>query len=128
MYDNFDYGNGMTPEEVAYNNMSPDAQFMQNQQMMNQSAMYPTQGGHRAVTKKMLLDFMIANLGAQEVVQVDEFETLLTRHICMGSTVIQLLQTTTYTIPTVNGPVTAQIVWCPNCRKLIVNRNSLDIL
>lgn len=35
------------------------------------------------VTKKDLVDYIAGNLNASEVVKVDEFETRMTRHICL---------------------------------------------
>ena len=103
-------------------------QQMQAQQMYGyngQSSGY-NQGSH--VTKKMLVDYMTQYLGANEVVMVDEFETPNTRHICNGSKVIQVLQKDTFVIPTDNGPVNAEVIWCPQCRKLIINRASIDLI
>lgn len=85
-------------------------------------------GGRRAVTKKMLLDTIVSFYGACDVVQVDEFETDYTRHICQGGNKIQILNVIHFNIPTEMGPVVANIFYCPNCRKLIIDKSSLEIM
>lgn len=113
-------------------------QIAMQQQMMGQG-MYPQAGygGYgdmsgmytgRTVSKKMLLDYIVASLGASEVVQCDEFETRSTRHICLGSNIIQILPVNIFNVPTPNGVVPVEIIWCANCRKLIVNRSTLEII
>lgn len=82
----------------------------------------------RTVTKKMLLDYIVTSLGAVEVVQCDEFETQNTRHICAGTTRIQILPVNIFNVPTPNGVVPVEVIWCPNCRKLIVNRSTLELI
>lgn len=110
---------------------------MQQQQMMNQGYPQGAYGGYgdmsgmytgRAVTKKMLLECIAGSLGASEVVQCDEFETRSTRHICLGSNIIQILPVNIFNVPTPNGVVPVEVIWCANCRKLIVNRSTLEII
>lgn len=85
-------------------------------------------GSPRAVTRKMLLDSIVSYYGACEVVQVDEFETDYTRHICQGGSKIQILNVIHFNIPTDRGVVTANIFYCPHCRKLIVDKSSLEVM
>lgn len=82
----------------------------------------------RTVTKKMLLDYIVGSLGACEVVQCEEFETRSTRHICQGSRQISILPVNVFNVPTPNGTVPVEVIWCPNCRKLWVNRSTLEII
>lgn len=89
---------------------------------------YNGYGATRAVTKKMLLDTIVSFYGACDVVQVDEFETNYTRHICLGGSKIQILNVIHFNVPTERGPVIVDIFYCPNCKKLIVNKSSLDVL
>lgn len=130
------------PQGQGY--MDPNQQAMMQQQMAMQQQMmaqgtYPqyNPGGYgdmsgmytgRTVTKKMLLEFIVGSLGAVEVVQCDEFETRSTRHICAGSNKIQILPVNIFNVPTPNGAVSVEVIWCPNCRKLIVNRSTLEII
>lgn len=118
--------------------IDPAQQAAMQQQMMGQG-MYPQAGygGYgdmsgmytgRTVSKKMLLDYIVASLGASEVVQCDEFETRSTRHICLGSNIIQILPVNIFNVPTPNGVVPVEVIWCANCRKLIVNRSTLEII
>lgn len=124
------------PQNQGY--MDPNQQAMMEQQMMAQGG-YPqnayggygnTAGmyGGRTVTKKMLLDYIVANLGASEWVVCDEFETRSTRHICPGSNKIQIIPVNIFNVPTPNGIVPVEVIWCPICRKLIVNRSTLEII
>lgn len=80
------------------------------------------------VTKKDLVDYIAGNLNASEVVKADEFETRMTRHICPGTTNIQLLQSDIFNVPTPNGIVPVGVIFCPNCRKLWIDKNTLDFM
>lgn len=79
-------------------------------------------------TKKELQDFIAFQLNASEVIRVDDFETLNTRHICMGTKKIQILSKQPYIVPSEVGNITVEIVYCPQCRKLLLNKNSLEII
>ena len=85
-------------------------------------------GSSRGVTRRMLLDTIVSFMGASEVVYSDEFESLYTRHICPGSNQIQLLRHNTFYVNTPSGNIPVEIIFCPNCRKLIVDRNSLELV
>ena len=96
--------------------------------------MYPTSQGQylnqpkpRKVTKKSLVEYLTMCFNASEVVQVDDFESLRQRHICGGSRQIILLDKTTQQIDTPEGVVYAEVFFCPNCRKLIINKSSIDV-
>lgn len=82
------------------------------------------------VTRKAIVDYMKASLGTENVVSVDEFETMKARHVCKNSRIkkIVLLDKTVFNVPTVKGYVPVEVFWCPECRELIVNKSSLDIL
>lgn len=103
-YDNFNMGNNSMYGQRKYN------------------------GGKRALTRKYLLEYITNFYGASSVVQVNEFETNYARHICQGTTDIKVLQPIPFTIPTENGNVVANIFFCENCRKLIVDRSSIEVL
>ena len=79
-------------------------------------------------TKKFLVDMLVKYLGANEVVKVDDFETVNTRHICRGSKNLVVLSKMTYSVPTQYGCVPVEYFLCPNCRKLIINNSSLDVV
>ena len=93
-------------------------QQMYNQQMANQQFRNPT--------KKEIMDCLIASTGANEVIKVDEFETLQTRHICQGTHCIQVLQKSIFPVQMAGGTLGVEYFFCPNCRKLIVNKSSMD--
>lgn len=81
------------------------------------------------ITKKMLVDYISESLGALSVVYVDEFEGNVTRHICTGGNQIQVLQSNVFNVPLADGSnVGVEIFWCPNCRKVIINKSSLDLI
>ena len=68
---------------------------------------------------------MVTNCFSMET--VDEFETLRTRHICPGSRVIQILSRSYVPVPTTRGMINADIMLCPMCRKLIINKSHMLI-
>lgn len=109
-------------------NLTQQQQMYMQQQMMNNQFYGNYSTGSMSVTRKMLLDYMSSYLGACEVITVDDFGTPNTRHICRGTAKIKVLSKINFNIPTPKGIVCAEIFWCPNCRKLIVNRNSLDVI
>lgn len=121
-----------------YNQAMLQQQMAMQQQITGQESQVPNPYGYadgmpgvykgRTVTKKMLLDYIVSDLGATVVVQCDEFETRNTRHICQGSNNIQILPVRVYNVPTPNGLVPVEVIWCENCRKLIVNRSSLELI
>lgn len=80
------------------------------------------------VTKQDLINFIVQNLQASEVVKCDEFETAKTRHICPGTKNIVLLNSDVFNVPTPNGIVPVSVIFCPNCRKLWIDRNTLDFM
>lgn len=82
----------------------------------------------RTITKKGILDIVCSMYNPSEVVKVDEFESLSTRHICMGTTFIQILPKEVCTVNTGTSLVNVELVFCKNCRKLIINRSSIEII
>lgn len=90
-------------------------------------------GYNRIPTKKDIIDMLCMNFGVSELVKVDEFESTNTRHICNGIPEINILPVMTYTItvPTKMGDVgivSPRYVFCPRCRKMILDRNSIEVL
>lgn len=77
-------------------------------------------------TKKAVIDFIKSDLQPSEVIMVESFETFKTRHICRGTNTIQLLESCDYVVPTIEGNVIVRIIWCPNCRKLLIDKSSVD--
>lgn len=41
---------------------------------------------------------------------------------------IQLLQSDIFNVPTPNGIVPVGVIFCPNCRKLWIDKNTLDFM
>lgn len=118
-------GNGyVDPNTAAYGNLGPVNPYNGYGDPYGYSGGY----GGRMVTKKMLLDYIVGSLGAVEVVQVEDFETQRTRHICRGTREIKILDANVFNVPTPNGMVPVGVMYCPYCRKLIVNRSTLEII
>lgn len=84
-------------------------------------------------TKKEIRDYIVNQLNPSEVINVDDFETLNTRHICRGSKVVSVLGKQVYSVPMQvfsdeMGYINVEIVFCPTCRKLLINKSSLDLV
>lgn len=88
---------------------------------------YGGQGSMR-VTKQDLVNYIVQNLGASDVVKCDEFETPKTRHICPGTKQILILNQDVFNVPTPQGLVPVGVFFCPNCRKLWIDKNTLDFM
>lgn len=89
----------------------------------------PIMSGYRqkAVTKKDILYYLQNMMQPREVEQVVEFDTGRTRHICTGYKEIVLLDKQIIQVPTGNGVVCVEVFFCPRCRKLLVNSQSLEV-
>lgn len=98
---------------------------VQNAAMMNQHQY----GGMkmRKPTKKDILEYMRQSLSAGEIVGVDEFETMRTRHICNGSKEIQVLDIGVFPVNTGYSCFNIEYFLCPHCRKLIYNKCSMAV-
>lgn len=81
-----------------------------------------------APTKQAIRDYVCMFMGANSVELVDDFETLKARHICQGTTMIQLLDRRYVPVPTTKGMINVEVFFCTNCRKLIINRSSMDMV
>lgn len=79
-------------------------------------------------TAKGIVDYICMSLGTTDVTRADEFETQSTRHICPGERVIRIIQKNIFGVPTTKGMVYAEIIFCPNCGKLIINKNSINLI
>lgn len=113
---------------MNYNyNLTPSG-YMQEGYPMNQyPGQVPSQQPRRHITKKEILEYIQNFTCASELKQVDSFETLLARHICQGTTVIKLLNKSIIEVPVDDcGCIPVEIFVCPVCRKVIVNKQSLD--
>lgn len=111
---------GMNPEMMQGQGMMPS-------QMPDSYGQYGNPGSVR-VTKQDLVTYITQNLGASEIVKCDEFETLMTRHICPGTKKVILLKSDTFNVPTPNGLVPVRVIFCQNCRKLWIDKNTLDFM
>lgn len=101
-----------------------------------QQGMCPQQGVYqqrpiqhqRATTKKDILSYIQNLVCPSEVEQISEFDTIKTRHICKGFKEIVLLDKQVVNVPTSSGSVGVEVFFCPRCRKLLINSQSLEIL
>lgn len=80
-----------------------------------------------APTKQAIKDYVCLATGANSVEVIEEFETPRTRHICQGSSVIQLLDKRVIPVLTTKGMINVEVFFCCYCRKLIINRSSMEV-
>lgn len=81
------------------------------------------------VTKKDLLRYITWYSGCSEYEVVSDFDSQKARHICKGKKSISLLDKQMIGIPiNVNSTVWVEIFYCPYCRKLLINGQSLEVL
>lgn len=99
--------------------------------MQQQMGMYPNQAMYgqrqRATTKKDILNYLQNMIQPSDSEQVVEFDTVKTRHICQGYKEIVLLDKQIVQVPTTNGIICVEVFFCPRCRKLLINSQSLDV-
>lgn len=101
-------------------------QQMEQDYVNQQLLMY---GESTARTKKKdVLTYMQAMSCANEVEQVDEFETANARHICSGTKEIKVLPKNIAQIQTTEGMLPVEYFFCPMCRLLLVNKSCLQML
>ena len=83
-----------------------------------------------APTKRSIIDFICLNTQCSSYVLVDEFESLRARHICpaISQKNIWLLEKDTIPVPTTKGMIGVEVFFCPYCRKLYINKSSLEII
>lgn len=116
-----DYYNMNTPSFYEQSPYHRRMMEMQQQQMAMQKVHKPT--------KKEIIDSLVYYLGGvSEVESVDEFETMQTRHICHGTKNIQVLSRCMCPVQTMAGTANVEYFFCPQCRKLIINRSSVELL
>lgn len=113
------------PNGMPYSQMGVPSPQMQ-MGMYPQAGMYPHH--RRTTTKKDILEYVKNFACPSEVEQVSEFDTIKTRHICRGFKEIVLLDKQSIQVPTSNGAVNVEVFFCPRCRKLLINSQSLEIL
>lgn len=80
------------------------------------------------VSKKEMVNTLAMYLSANEVVLVDDFDSDQQRHVCMNGTKILVLNKSVYPIQLPQGFVHVEYFMCPYCRKLIINKLSLEVL
>ena len=86
---------------------------------------------HR-ITRQQILA-VLSNMYCPSDLVVAEFETIRARHICPGSHHIKILNKdiANVRVPVDYGMIDVipvEVIFCPNCKKLIVNRYSLEVL
>lgn len=79
-------------------------------------------------TKQSIKDYVCLSTNCTSVEMVDEFETVRARHICLGTRVIKLLDKIYVPVPTTKGMLNVEVFLCPICRKLIINKSSMEVL
>ena len=79
-------------------------------------------------TKKSIQDYICLYLGSNNVVVVDEFDTVKTRHICANSKCVSLLGNQFIPVPTTKGIINVEVFCCYRCGKIIINKSSMDFV
>lgn len=79
-------------------------------------------------TKRSITDYLILYSGCSDIETVDYFDTVRTRHICNGIKQIVLLDQTIIPVPTNKGVINVGVFFCNRCRKLIVDKSSMEVI
>lgn len=82
----------------------------------------------KKTTKRDILNYLMMQAGTQDIVQVDDFETPKARHICKGTKEIKVLDMFTIGVPTTEGMLNVRYFLCPMCRRLIIDKQSLEMI
>lgn len=86
-------------------------------------------GGYvKKTTRKDIVENLRCMYNASDVVLVDEFDSMKTRHVCPDGKVIHLLDKIQCPMQFPDGVIMAEVFYCRLCRKLIVNRSSIEIM
>lgn len=131
MYDEF--GNPYTDEQY-YMLQQQQMYNMQQQQEYNMNQMYQMQQQQmeyqqrRKITKKDIVEWLKGYYNTQNIVMVDEMETKNARHICPQGKVINIIPVVQQPVRVYESFVYVNIVYCRCCGKLIIDKNSLDML
>lgn len=78
-------------------------------------------------TKQAIKDYISLAMGSNLIEVVDEFDTLRTRHICLGNNVISILEQRIIPVPTTKGMINVSIFYCGCCGKVIINKSSMEV-
>ena len=78
-------------------------------------------------TKQSIKNYLAMYFNCSDMELVEGFDTLRTRHICQGSNQIVLLNKFCIPVPTSRGMIAVETFFCQRCRKLIVNKESLEM-
>ena len=105
--------------------MAQQQEEMQYQMMLQQQQMMGMK--MRKTTRKDILMYLQTRAASNDVVTVDDFETESTRHICRSTKEIKLLTKGIEAVPTSEGVLHVEYFLCPVCRRLILNKNTLDM-
>lgn len=85
--------------------------------------------GGRSVTKKDIITYLRRAFMSNEYETVSDFETQRTRHICKGQKKIVLLEKQLVGVPiSPTSTANIEVFFCQNCRKLLINSQSLEVL
>ena len=80
-----------------------------------------------AITRKNIIEMICYNLGTQNYVMLDEFETAKARHICQQNNKIYLLdrEQMNLVFPDGSGSILVEYYLCRQCGKLMLNKDNL---
>ena len=77
-------------------------------------------------TRAAIRDYVCMCCNAKDVDIADDFDTVLARHICVGSKNIVLLNRTYVPVPTTKGVLNVELFLCQKCRKVILNKSTME--
>lgn len=101
--------------------MAQQQMLMQNQQLVNQVI------HTKKTTRKDVMEYLQMLSGSKDIIQVDEFETQRTRHICRGTKEIKLIDKGVQPVQTSEGVLMVDFFLCPECKRLILNKSTITI-
>ena len=78
-------------------------------------------------TKQSIKNYIAMYSNCSDIEMVDSFETLKARHVCPGTNMVILLDKMYIPVPTSRGMVNVETFFCQRCRKLIVNKESMEM-
>lgn len=100
---------------------------MYYQQQQYQQQLYQQQC--QKVTKRDIVEYIKRIYNTENVVMVDEMETRNARHICPQGKVINILPVYAQLVQLPTGEyINVNVVYCRSCGKLIIDKNSLEML
>lgn len=103
---------------------SPEQELFMQQQARYQNLSGCGRG--RVPTRKDKVEFLRYIFNASDVILVDEFESITLKHICVGGKTIYILPKSVYNLQTNQGILCVEYFLCNVCRRLYLNKCTLE--